>query len=313
MNSDRAPARRTRPPRWRRSPASRPAAPRGGRTRCGAAQRPAAGRPPRWPADRFDAQVEAQQRQHQRVLRQAQVGQHAGKAEAVDQPEAEGHDPAPAVEQTATRCSAPPAPRKRRWPIPPGATAAPPAQRGQRQRDGVRHGEGGDDAQHVPEGPARTGATGCHAGGVRTAARPHRRQQQRQQEQDVVEADPDVPDTVAQVVHELRDQRLASASTKACWAPAGPGWRCACARRRQVEQAAVLRVQIGKQGVADSAVRGAGRAGQLQGQHAVGAVGVLVHLLRAHAQRAGLPSAARPGAHWHRRRCRHGAGALRPR
>jgi hypothetical protein len=54
----------------------------------------------------------------------------------------------------------------------------------------------------------------------------------------------------------------------------------------QVEQAAVLWVQIGKQRVVQRQCARRGCAGQLQGQHGVGAVGVLVDLLRAHAQRA---------------------------
>ena len=47
----------------------------------------------------FHAYVETHQRKQQRILWLAQVGQHAGESEAVDQAEGEGNDPASAFKQ----------------------------------------------------------------------------------------------------------------------------------------------------------------------------------------------------------------------
>ena len=47
----------------------------------------------------FHADVEAHQRKHQRIARQAELGEHAGKSKAVDEAEAEGDQPAPALDE----------------------------------------------------------------------------------------------------------------------------------------------------------------------------------------------------------------------
>jgi hypothetical protein len=229
---------------------------------CAAAQRPAAGRPPRWPAGRASTPT----------LKPTSASTSACPAAGPGRP---------ARWQSRSR-----APGRRRRPRQrrpwnsgqtlfsaasttdaamadsTSATAARHPQRGQRQRDRVRHGERGDDAQHVPEGrPKRIHRLPAASARPATAADAHRRQQQRQQEQDVVEADPDVPHAFAQVVHELASRRLASASTKACCGACGPRMAVRVRPGLQVEQAAVLRVEVGEQRVVQaSAARGA--AGQ---------------------------------------------------
>ena len=71
----------------------------------------------------FDAEIERDQRQQQRSLRQAEIGQHAGEAEAVDQAEAERDDPASAVDDRADVVERGQHHRQRRSPIRPTATA----------------------------------------------------------------------------------------------------------------------------------------------------------------------------------------------
>ena len=64
----------------------------------------------------------------------------------------------------------------------------------------MRHGERGDDFQDVPECRLET----LDGAPVPVRDDQHGGQQQREQEQDVVEADPDMPDALAAVVEELR-------------------------------------------------------------------------------------------------------------
>ena len=66
-------------------------------------------------------------------------------------------------------------------------------QRGETQRDRMRHRERGHDLQHVEEG----GAKPFHAAPLPAVATQHGGQQQREQEQDVIEPNPDVPDALA--------------------------------------------------------------------------------------------------------------------
>ena len=145
----------------------------------------------------------------------------------------------------------------------------------------------------------------------------HRRQQQREQEQDVVEADPDVPHAFACVVDELRRSgsrlRKLEGLRRRLRAEHGGARDWPVASRSQ--QAAVLRVEVGEQRVVDrAAARGALAQRRCKRQHGVGAVGVVVDLLRAGASIAqGAPSAAHaPAAPARRRRCRRGCARTSP-
>ena len=164
-------------------------------------------------------------------------------------PKHEGHHPAPALDQRPQVVQRGQHHRggDRRFDQRDGRLTH--AQRRQRQRDRVRHRERGDDLHHVRE---RRRESSAPAASALRAPHQHRRQQQRQQEQDVVEADPDVPDAFAQVVDELRPAGWRAASSNRCWrrlraehraARAGPGVR--------LQQAAVLRVDVGEQRVAE--------------------------------------------------------------
>jgi hypothetical protein len=158
------------------------------------------------------------------------------------------------------------------------------AQRGQGQRDRVRQREGGDDLGHVDQGIAQPR---CRLPG-RLHPHQHRRQQQRQQEQDVVEPDPDVPHTFAQELHEGA-AGTPSGTLEALFGPVRVQHRAArAAGVGQAQQAAVRRVDVGKQRVAQRQRARPGRALEREGQHRVGPVGVFVHLLIARPRAAGL-------------------------
>ncbi len=111
----------------------------------------------------------------------------------------------------------------------------------------MSHGERSDDLEHVPERQGKTRD--------RLPAFPFehedRGQEQRQQEQDMVEADPDVPYPLAAVVEELRQRRdlgeleyLSRAlRTEDRGARGDPVL--------EPQQAPVLRIEVGEEAVAD--------------------------------------------------------------
>ena len=67
----------------------------------------------------------------------------------------------------------------------------------------MRHGEGGDHPKHLDQRRMEAG----HAAPAPRFVHQHGGQQQRKQEQDVVEADPDMPDAFDEVLAELRQAR----------------------------------------------------------------------------------------------------------
>ena len=133
----------------------------------------------------FDADIEHQQRERDLRRRQPHRRQPAGEAEAVQQPEGEGHDPG--VADREARLPAPRAhdlgaeeqDRQRDRRIQRQQRRARVAERGHRQRDAVRQRERGDRLHQHP-------------------AVAHD-QQQPQHEQQVVDAEQDVLDAEAQV------------------------------------------------------------------------------------------------------------------
>ena len=118
----------------------------------------------------------------------------------------------------------------------------------------------------------------------------HRRQQQRQQEQDVVEPRPDVQHAFLQVVGELLALRQFGQRELL---HRRIGAQDAGARRTlrgKVEQPAMLRIDVEEQPIADLEHLRRRRAGRGEAQHRVGAVAVIVDELLAqhrHASRIG--------------------------
>ena len=88
-------------------------------------------------------------------------------------------------------------------------------------------------------------------------------------------------------------QRFTANSSKLCVGACGPSTALrALPEACEVQQAAVLRVQIGEQRVVDRQLGGGLGAADGQRQHGVGAVGVVVDQLRTGRDRAGLAVAA---------------------
>ena len=136
-------------------------------------RQPSGGRPAVHPAARaaqasgtkrelaeLDAEVEAEQRPAQRVLRQAELAQDRREAEAVDQPEQAGH-PRPEIaagrrrvaDQQVVDADQHDAQRDER--LDERRRRSEDAQRRQRQGDRVAEREGGDDEPETPERPAQ--------------------------------------------------------------------------------------------------------------------------------------------------------------
>jgi hypothetical protein len=224
----------------------------------------------------LDAQVETHQRQHQRTLRQAQVGQHRREAEAVQQAEAEGHHPAPPLDRAAQVVERGDHHRERDGRFHQPRRQADHLQRRQAERDRVGQREGRHHLHHFLERPREARRAFPSAG----APHQHRRQQQRQQEQDVVVADPDVPDAI----HQVLAQRVPAAGRLHGQVLLGrvgaedQRLRRRAARRDPLHQAAVRRIDVEEQRIAQlQAGVQAGAAGD-EAEHGIGAVAVVIEL-----------------------------------
>ena len=134
------------------------------------------------------------------------------------------------------------------------------AERRERQRDRVRERERGDDLRARRRTRRGTIGAGCHAP---PRAHQHRGQQQRQQEQDVVEAE-------SRCARRLRARRSANwrerparcrRRRRACGVSALNTTLRLCAALDEVEQAAMLRIDVVEQPVVDVERRARPRAG----------------------------------------------------
>ena len=113
----------------------------------------------------------------------------------------------------------------------------------------------------------------------------------------MIEANPDVPNTLAHIVHKGTPAGAGFGRTHGKLLNAGlraQNSRAGAFAGLQVQEAAMLGVQVGKQAVLDLQrfVGGLGWTHRIQRQDRVGAVGVAVDLLRPHTQHAALPTHA---------------------
>jgi hypothetical protein len=134
----------------------------------------------------------------------------------------------------------------------------------------VCHGEGGDHPEHLDQRLAEIGNTAP----APCLMHQHRRQQQGEQEQDVVETDPDMPYAFHQILAESAQARCLTG----CEALRGTLGREHGGLRRTVEveaqEAAMQGIEIEQQAIVELQVAARGRTGAGEAQHRIGAVGV---------------------------------------
>src|SRR3990172_299432 len=147
----------------------------------------------------------------------------------------------------------------------------------------MRDGERRHHPEDVPEGR-------CKPVG-RLPATAHERQdrgkEQRNDEQDVINADPYVPDALAAEGKKLREQGGGAQFKSLRGAIGGKGGRMRLSFGMKAEQALVLRVEVEKQPVADLQRFGVHAAIRFESQHGVGAIAVVVDEVPGWRQRAG--------------------------
>ena len=124
----------------------------------------------------------------------------------------------------------------------------------------------------------------------------HRRQQQRQQEQDVIEADPDMPDAFDEVLAELRQAR-GFAGGKALRRPLRREHRrLRGAIETQAKEAAMQSIEVEQQAIVELQFAHAGRAAPGQPEHRIGAVGMVVDQVVGNLDFAGAATVQRQAA-----------------
>ena len=151
----------------------------------------------------LDTKVEADQRYRQRRFGQCEIGQYVREAQSVDQPEDERNDPQPVLDQrieVVQRCDDHRS-RDRRLDQPRRQSDEP--QHREAQGDRMRYRKRRDDADDVDKRLAE----GCDALPSSAAEFEHRGQQQGAQEEYVIKAGPDVPDTGSKEIEKLSPER----------------------------------------------------------------------------------------------------------
>lgn len=223
-------------------------------------------------------------------MRQSQVGQHAGEAEAVNQAEGEGEQPAAGARDDDQIVERSDDDRRRDRRLDPSRWQLYDVPRGERKGDRVGERKRGDHLGDIPESvPETFGTRPCSVD-----ADQDRRQEQRQQEQKVIETEPDMPDAVRRIVDELTRQ-----ASFGDFDSLHRGSRTEDCRARlpgvfETQQPSVLGIDVEEQAIAGSQRVRRGRACRREAQHRISAVAVLVDLVSDDARRAGpWPSAAK--------------------
>ena len=248
------------------------------------------------------ADVEAAQRGQQRTGGQAQVEQDAGKAKAVHKTKHKGQTPA--LEGAETQQIVQRGQHHRNgngWLHQIGGRREP-ARDGQAQRDGVRHREGRDDRQHVQHhGPSLLGRLPIHHLLARRLQ--GGQHQEAEQEDDVVDADPDVPHALEDVAPKHFERAVVCAADAGLWPFRAEQSTALVVPQIHLEQAAVQTV-LRKDQVITQRQTDIGRVccrGQPRATHdplgaQVGAIGVLAGLQVCAAQGALLSSRSQGNA-----------------
>src|SRR6185503_19592535 len=146
-------------------------------------------------------------------------------------------------------------------------------------------GEGGHHPEDVPEGVAES----LRSLPCISFQNQYGRQEQGQQKKDMVEADPDVPDALAQVIEKLPERRGFARAERERRPLGGEHCGLRGAAALEAQQAAVRRIDVEEQAVGDlHRSRRASPAVGVEAQHCVSAVAVLVHQQIRGSERTGL-------------------------
>src|SRR6516164_10815731 len=152
---------------------------------------------------RLDTKIEADQRYRQRRFGQTEICQDIGKSQSVHQPEHKSDDPQPLLDQRVKVVQRGDDYRSgdRRLDEPRWQSDEP--QHREAQGDRMGYGKRRDDADDVEKRLAE----GCDALPSSAAEFEHRGQQQGAQEEYVIKAGPDVPDTGSKEIEKLAPER----------------------------------------------------------------------------------------------------------
>ena len=148
----------------------------------------------------------------------------------------------------------------------------------------MRDGKRGDDLQHIPkcwlEAPDRLPDI--------LSEHHHRWQQQREQKQDVIEADPDVPYALAGIIKKLCEAARPGQLKGLLCSIGTENRRTRPALKLQAQQPFVLGIKVKKQLITDGEAGAGLLAGCLEAQHRVSAIAMTVNEVFSHPRLARL-------------------------